>query len=508
MAGNDVLSLWHLLTAASPDKAACQNLLLAIPEASSFSFEADPSATSADLEAYKEGSSMLLAASSPAAKALAKNIHVGLVVVSKDSFCCGVFNGKEVSMRVDPVVRMCGLPPSGQKGGCTNTSHIGCKLSFEGERLLIQTPAVSKATTRALFSQPYLVVDSLPKGFNLPMLLELKAPPNVWRLFIAETQVIYTSKPAAKPDLMVSTAAAEGEFEATKEESPMSYEVIGRGSKVESSSLGGPEKPDPRASLRSLADDTLLKNVDADLLGFSVTSAFANLGLKMSERADDASASSLAREQDVFDDLLDDEEEDVASEASRLSGTSSYPSVSLPRGPPAGSESSQAALPSSKYPKGSDPMILFQNLVTLQNNIESRVRTLELENKELRRRATKSKELAVQAVRTAVSTQTDLKAAKTALRKQIALTNEQTLESVKDRGFSQGPKLLSDFEAITRWKGNMDERIGSLELDMRNEDGLVLSLNRDRPKVKLRRGMPRLLRHQGTLFRMRREYSQ
>eukprot|EP00956_Cyclotella_meneghiniana_P034431 scaffold104775_cov18-Cyclotella_meneghiniana.AAC.1 len=102
MAGNDVLVLWRLLLQASPDKDAAQRLLLAIPETSSFSFEADPSATSADLEAYKQGSSMLLAVSSPAAKAMGKSIHVGLVVVSKDSSCCGVFNGKEVSMRVDP----------------------------------------------------------------------------------------------------------------------------------------------------------------------------------------------------------------------------------------------------------------------------------------------------------------------------------------------------------------------------------------------------------------------
>eukprot|EP00956_Cyclotella_meneghiniana_P029272 scaffold70321_cov60-Cyclotella_meneghiniana.AAC.1 len=485
MAGNEALALWRLLLQASPDRDAAQRLLLAIPETTSFSFEADPSTTSADLEAYKEGSSVLLAVTSPAAKAMLKSIHVGLVVVSRDSSCCGVFNGKEVSMRVDPVVRMCGLAPSGQKGGCTNTSHISCKVNFEGERLLIQTPAVSKATTRAFFSQPYITVKDLPKDFGLALLLELRAPPNVWRSFIASANV-FCKGAVSKPALKVSTdvedvdeASLSSGLGGRKEVSPMSYEVIG----FETKSGGTAIKQSGStllAAVKSDPDVDKKANTDADLLGLALPGAVAELGLKLGGMNDsyDNAADLLQNELDEF---LNNEEEDDASERSRLSGLSSYPSAPVPRarGPPAGSDVSSAP-PSVKNPSLSgDPMFLFQHLVTLQGNMEARLRTLELENGQLKRRCSKSKDLAVQAVRTAVSAQTDLKAAKVALKKQIALSNEQTLQAVEDRGLSKGDDLLEKIGAITRWKANVDERIGSLEMDMRNEEGLVLSLNRE-----------------------------
>jgi hypothetical protein len=91
----DSLALWRLLTGASPDRERCQSALLAIPEASSYTFDADPTATSADLEALEEGASLLLSVQSPAAKAMARNIHVGVEVVSGDLNCCGIFNAKD-----------------------------------------------------------------------------------------------------------------------------------------------------------------------------------------------------------------------------------------------------------------------------------------------------------------------------------------------------------------------------------------------------------------------------
>eukprot|EP00956_Cyclotella_meneghiniana_P024749 scaffold50118_cov41-Cyclotella_meneghiniana.AAC.3 len=492
MPGNDVLVLWRLLTASSVDKAACQSLLLSIPEASSFSFEADPTATSADLEAYQQGSSMLLAVTSPAAKAMGKNIHVGLVVVSKDSSCCGVFNGKEVSMRVDPVVRMCGLAPSGQKGGCTNTSHISCKLNFEGERLLIQTPAVSKATTRAFFSQPYLVVKDLPKGVNLPVLLDLRAPPNIWRAFISGTHAIYKDSAAKpKPGLKVSTEVEDVDsFDeaSVKEESPMSFEVVAGSAKpgMTPAKLKAAGDLALKSDPDSLADDALARNVDSDLLGLSLPGMYEKIGFQMSQQDDvyDAAASVLGKEQDDLDDLLmdvqNDEDEDDGSELSHNSGIySSVPSMVPPRGPPAGSDVSSAAPPSLKSPSGDDPRFLLQSFATLQNNMENRLRTLELENRELRRRCTKAKDLAIQAVRTSVSAQTDMKSSKTALKKHIFLVKEQTMRAVEERGFPEGAKLVAQYSALTNWKATMDERIGSLEMDMRNEDGLVLSLNRE-----------------------------
>jgi hypothetical protein len=92
----DSLALWRLLTGSSPDRERCQSALLAIPEASSYTFDADPTATSADLDALEEGASLLLSVQSPAAKAMARNIHVGVEVVSAETNCCGIFNAKEV----------------------------------------------------------------------------------------------------------------------------------------------------------------------------------------------------------------------------------------------------------------------------------------------------------------------------------------------------------------------------------------------------------------------------
>eukprot|EP00956_Cyclotella_meneghiniana_P016725 scaffold26658_cov106-Cyclotella_meneghiniana.AAC.1 len=489
MAGNDALVLWRLLTAASPDKAAAQNQLLSIPEASSFSFEADPSTTSADLEAYQEGSSMLLAATSPAAKAMGKSIHVGLVVVSRDSSCCGVFNGKEVSMRVDPVVRMCGLAPAGQKGGCTNTSHISCKLNFEGERLLIQTPAVSKATTRAFFSQPYLNVKDLPKGASLSVLLELKAPPNIWRAFITQTRAIYkTSAGNVKRGLKVSTGVEDVSVDeaSDKDESPMSFEVVGSAKKPNlkeeskpMSSTGVGLKTDPD----SFADDALLPSGDSDLLGIGLPGAFEKLGFQFGQQDNfyDAAAKVLQKEQDDLEEELDVDLKGLESEDDKSADSAalySLASRSVPRGPPAGSDVSSFVASVAKPSPQVDPNVILQSLVTLQA-IESRVRTLELENQELKRRCAKTKDIAVQAVRAAVSAQTDQKMTKATFKKQINLTKEETLQAVKDRGFPEGAKLVAQYGALTNWKATMDERMASLEMDMRNEDGLVLSLNRE-----------------------------
>lgn len=137
--GLPVFALFLQLPAS--DRARCQSALLGIPETSSYTFDADLTATSADLDALE------LSVQSPSAKAMGKSVHVGVDVVSLDKCCCGIFNAKEVRVRMDPVVRMCGLPPKG-KGACTSTTHSSYKLDFKGERLLIKTPTASKATSK------------------------------------------------------------------------------------------------------------------------------------------------------------------------------------------------------------------------------------------------------------------------------------------------------------------------------------------------------------------------
>lgn len=53
------LILWRLLTAAAPDHDQCQAALLNILETLSYTFDADPTAASADLEALEKGASLL-----------------------------------------------------------------------------------------------------------------------------------------------------------------------------------------------------------------------------------------------------------------------------------------------------------------------------------------------------------------------------------------------------------------------------------------------------------------
>ena len=298
----DSLALWHLLTGASPDRERCQSALLAIPEASSYTFDADPTATSADLEALEEGASLLLSVQSPAAKAMARNIHDGVEVVSGDLNCCGIFNAKDVRVRMDPVVRMCGLPPKG-KGGCTNTSHGIYKLDIKGSRLLIRTPTVSKATTKAFFSLPYLEVEDLPSQ-AVDLLVTLQAPANVWRTFFTDTPgalkelgvtsgcpklTVRTSLPGpnelANPDVKPSPL--------TKGGSPTSYDLIddmdslaGEGGEYKETNL---EQDDPKSDLLDDVEDIQdlfnLKS-DPDLLGDSARALGQKLGDKIQLQSD------------------------------------------------------------------------------------------------------------------------------------------------------------------------------------------------------------------------------
>jgi hypothetical protein len=108
------LALWCLLTDTSLDRDHCQTALLAVPQTSSYTFDADPMATSADLDTLEQGVSFLLSVQFLAAKAMGRDIHVGVEVVSSATNCCGIFNAKEVRVRMDLVVRMCGLPPKGK----------------------------------------------------------------------------------------------------------------------------------------------------------------------------------------------------------------------------------------------------------------------------------------------------------------------------------------------------------------------------------------------------------
>jgi hypothetical protein len=151
----DSLAQWRLLTASSPDQERCQSALLSILEASSYNFDADPTATSADLEALEEGASLLLSVQSPAAKAMARNIHVGVEVFSTDLNCCGIFNAKDVRVRIDPVVRMCGLFPPRERAVVPIPPMVFTSWISRG-LVCSSKPLLSPRPLRKL-SSPYLI---------------------------------------------------------------------------------------------------------------------------------------------------------------------------------------------------------------------------------------------------------------------------------------------------------------------------------------------------------------
>ncbi|KAL3764880.1 hypothetical protein ACHAWO_006728 [Cyclotella atomus] len=268
------LALWRLLIGASL-RDHCQTALLTVPQTSSYTFDADPTATSADLDALEQGVSLLLSVQFPAAKVMGRDDHVGVEVVSSATNCCGIFNVKEVRVRMDPVVRMCGLPPKG-KGGCTNTSHANYPLAFKGERLLIQTPTVSKATTRAFFSLPYLKVEELPPS-AVPVLTSLKAPANVWRTFIGDTPTVLQQLRGEGVNLPLQVVASR-DSDSTKSQERVEAQAL--------PSLQG--KDDERKDDAGFGDDgcdddkaSIVDYLDSDLQDDLIGKSARKLGARM-----------------------------------------------------------------------------------------------------------------------------------------------------------------------------------------------------------------------------------
>lgn len=157
-----------------------------MPVTSLLTIDADPMTTSANVKAVEPGMRLFLHVSLPVGREMSRTVHVWVPIVFVDEICASIFNAKEMHARIDPVVCICGLAPKG-KGGCTNTSHRSNHLSFQGKRVLLSTPTVSKATTPAYFSGRNIIVDTFPHPYLLELLTDLQAPINIWRTFMAVT---------------------------------------------------------------------------------------------------------------------------------------------------------------------------------------------------------------------------------------------------------------------------------------------------------------------------------
>lgn len=458
----DSLALWRLLTGSSPDRKRCQSALLAIPEASFYTFDADPTATSADLEALEAGASLLLSVQSPTAKAMARNIHVSVEVVSSETNCCRIFNAKEVRVRMDPVVRMCGLPPKG-KGGCTNTSHSTYKLQFKGSRLLIQTPSVSKATTKAFFSLPYLEVGHIPAA-ALELLATLQAPANVWRTVFGDTvpALQELSRESGRVPLLVQTSLPGASPHSTdqkptilvKEDSPLSYDLLndvdslpGEGEEQKDDvSSDGDSGADPFANDDGI-QDFLDSGKQTDLIGSSARL----LGHKLGAASDfDSDMLGLAG-------LNFGNQDDPSVAASSLSLPRPYLDPPCPSAKDEDSIAKLSAKSSGALHKDSGLTYNIQQpVLRILQEMDLRIAALEKENARLKRRTEQANTTAVQAMRAAVSSLTQTKSASTFLKKAIARVKDEVLKAFVERDFPETVTLSRDLNALMHWKATVD----------------------------------------------------
>jgi hypothetical protein len=108
--------------------------------------------------------------------------------------------------------------------------------------------------------------------------------------------------------------------------------------------------------------------------------------------------------------------------------------------------------------------------------LDLRISALENDNARLKLRADKAKTVAVQSLRAAVSASTNMKAASTALKKSLARVKEEIGKDLAARDLTETAGLSRDVNALMNWKVTLDERIGSLEMDLRSEDGLLFSM--------------------------------
>lgn len=487
------LELWKLLISTDASREARQKALSALPPTSSLTFEADPSVTSADVDNLETGKSLLLLASSPVAKTMAGTHHVGVSVVSCEEFCMGVFNWKEVKARRDPVVRACGLPIKG-KNACTNGTHRKQGIAFEGRRLLISTPTISKSTTPAFFSAPYLKIESLPMEAVEP-LCELNAPISIWRTFFADTQVLVPDiwalhRPLEKPPLSVTTdfdpevlqkvahRANALAHPPSPQVSPSSYEIVDEPpveetkenlvDHVDDSNEGDllPKRPDKAGDYKLFIDhyhDALDEQVE--------TPSNVNMG-HYSREVDEVYSDLKTAEQLMTGEGLDDVDDDSLAVASLVSQRPGPPSCGDPSLQP-----QPRLATTSDLNMGSDTVaLLLRQILQAQEDMANRLSALEADNRALRVKVSKGNSLAQQAFRSGAAKDIRIAQIEANCKNLITKAEETLLRAIPSfdaRGFQ---KLREDVSALMNGSDATDDRILSLEQDIRTDDGLLMTL--------------------------------
>lgn len=83
----------------------------------------------------------------------------------------------------------------------------------------------------------------------------------------------------------------------------------------------------------------------------------------------------------------------------------------------------------------------------------------------------------------AVSAAAKTSASTTFLKKAIASVKAELLKAIADAESDSVAALMRDLDALTNWKDTIDERMASLELDMRSDDEHLMSMIQERKSL-------------------------
>ena len=501
----DILRTWRALVNPTSSVEDCQAALLQVTGTQSFTFDPDPTATPADVQAVESGGSLLLDSASPAAKAMGKTVHVGVGVVSQDDCCLGIFNAKDARARMDPVVRVCSLPKAGREG-CTSTSHVQHKIAFAGKRILIRTPTVSKATVPAYFSLPYLKVESLPPAQKMmDKIAQLQAPVCVWRSFfdgsaaaiakifpgfsaIASPQTVSTLK------VETSLSPEEGKAPKSDEDSPSSYDFLseikeeGEGLEEHKEDLLQSETVTTSPNTTSVKVVQSLDFLESNQKAMDVAQAVLGLGVGLSEEElqYNIQGQTGASARNAFDnDSYESEDDSLDSRNRRSSKLIGDPSPARLSSRDAPTRSIDKVPMSSNLSVDSklagDPVsvMLLQQILASQQAMDTRVRALELENQGLRSKLRQVRATSEKAMNVGSSFAASHADSISSVSAQLAKLRRDFVAKSEDLDLNGIEQLRKEFRAFGGWRNAVSERIGSLEVDMRNEDGLLLSQIRE-----------------------------
>lgn len=122
------------------------------------------------------------------------------------------------------------------------------------------------------------------------------------------------------------------------------------------------------------------------------------------------------------------------------------------------------------------PYAIAPQVLRLLQQLDLCTGALENDNARLKLHADKAKTIAIQALRAAVSASTNMKSTSTALKKSLARVKEEVGKELIERDLSETAGLSRDLNALMNWKVTLDDRMGSLEMDLRSDDGILFSM--------------------------------